>query len=57
MFRIEKKIISIVGIATCYRLDGLGIESLRGARFSVPVQTASRANPASYTMTAGNSRR
>jgi len=30
MFRIEKKIINIVGMATYYVLDGLGIESLWG---------------------------
>jgi hypothetical protein len=30
---------SSVGIATCYGLDGLGIESRRGARRSTPVQT------------------
>ena len=28
MFRIEKNIINIVGMATRYGLDGLGIESL-----------------------------
>jgi len=29
---------SLADIATCYRLDGLGIESSWGARFSIPVQ-------------------
>jgi hypothetical protein len=29
---------SLADIATCYRLDGLGIESSWGARYSVPVQ-------------------
>jgi len=53
MFRIEKKIINIVGMATYYVLDGLGIESLWGwgrARFSAPDQTAPEANFASCTM-------
>ena len=30
---------SVVGIATGYRLDGPGIETRWGARFSAPVQT------------------
>jgi hypothetical protein len=30
---------SVVGIATAYGLDGPGIESRWGARFSAPVQT------------------
>jgi hypothetical protein len=38
------------GIATRYRLDGPGIESQWGARFSAPVQTGPVAHPASYTM-------
>jgi hypothetical protein len=41
---------SSVGIATDYELDGLGIESRRGARFSAPVQTCSGAHPASCTI-------
>ena len=41
---------SSVGIATCYGLDGPGIESRWGAGFSAPVQTAPGAYPASYTM-------
>jgi len=41
---------SIVGIATGYGLDGPGIESRWGARFSSPVQTGPRAHPASCTM-------
>jgi len=44
---------STVGIATRYGLDGLGIESRWGTRFSVPVQTGPRAHPASYTMGIG----
>jgi hypothetical protein len=43
-----------VGIATSYGLDGSGIESLLGARFSAPVQTSSGAHPASYTMGTGS---
>ena len=43
---------SIVGIVTCYRLNGPGIKSLWGARFFAPVQTglALGAQPASCTM-------
>jgi len=39
-----------VGIATGYGLDGPGIESRCGARFSAPVQTGPGAPPASCTM-------
>ena len=45
---------SSVGTATRYGLDGLGIESWWGARFSAPVQTAPGAHPASYTMGTGS---
>ena len=41
---------SSVGIATRYGLDGPGIESRWGARFSAPVQTGPGVHPASYTM-------
>ena len=41
---------SVVGIATGYGLDGPGIESRWGARFSAPVQTGPVAHPASCTM-------
>jgi len=41
---------SAVGIATSYGLDGPGIESRWGARFSAPVQTSPGAHPASCTM-------
>ena len=44
---------SSVGIATRYGLDGPGIESRWGARFSVPVQTGRRAHPASCTVGTG----
>ena len=40
-------------IATRYALDGPGIESRWGARFSAPVQPDSGAHPASYTMGTG----
>jgi hypothetical protein len=45
---------SSVGIATRYRLDGPGIESLWGAIFSAPVQTGPGVHPASYTMGTGS---
>jgi len=41
---------STVSIVTHYELDGSGIESRWGARFSAPVQTRPGAHPASYTM-------
>jgi hypothetical protein len=44
---------SSVGITTCYRLDGPGIESQWGARFFVAIQTGPGAHPASYTMGTG----
>ena len=43
---------STVGIATCYGLDGLGIE-YRGGGFSAPVQNGPWAHLASYTMGTG----
>ena len=45
---------SSVGIATGYGLDGLGIESQWGTRFSAPVQTVPGAHPASCTMGTGS---
>jgi len=45
---------SVVRIATGYGLDGPGIESRWGARFSAPVQTGSVAHPASCTMGIGS---
>ena len=44
---------SIVGIATGYGLDGPGIESRWGSRFSTPVQTGPGAYPAPCTMGTG----
>jgi hypothetical protein len=45
---------SSVGIATRYGLDGPGVESRLGARFSAPVQTGPGAHPAAYTMGTGS---
>ena len=42
--------VNSVGITTGYGLDGPGIESRFGARFSAPVQTGPVSHPASYTM-------
>ena len=41
---------SVVGIATVYGLDGPGIESRLGARFSTTDQTGPEAHPASCKM-------
>ena len=43
-----------VGIATRYGLDGPGIESRWGAKFSAPVQTGLGAQPASYRIGTGS---
>jgi len=43
-----------VGIATRYGLDGPGIESWWGERFSAPVHTDPGAHSASYTMGTGS---
>ena len=45
---------SSVGIANDYGLDGQGIESRWGGRFSAPVQTGPAAHPASCTMGTGS---
>ena len=45
---------SVVGITTAYGLDGPGIESRWGVRFSAPVQTGHKAHPASCTMGTGS---
>jgi hypothetical protein len=45
---------SSVGTVTAYGLDGPGIESRWGARFSAPVQTGPEAHPASCTMGTGS---
>jgi hypothetical protein len=45
---------SSVGIATRYGMEGPGIESRCGARFSSLVQTVPGAHPASYTMGTGS---
>ena len=45
---------SSVGIAIGYGLDGPGIKSRWGARFSAPVQTGPGAHPAPCTMGTGS---
>jgi hypothetical protein len=45
---------SSVGIATCYGLDGPGIEFRCGTRLSAPVQTGPGAHPFAYTMGTGS---
>ena len=45
---------SSVGIATSHGLDGPGIESRLGARFSAPFQTGPGAHSASYAMVTGS---
>jgi len=45
---------SSVGVTTRYGLDGPGIESPYGARYSTPVQTGPGAHQASYAMGAGS---
>ena len=45
---------SSVGIATGHGLDGPGIESRWGARFSSPVQTGPGAHPTSCRMGTGS---
>jgi hypothetical protein len=45
---------SVVGIATRYGLDGPGIESRWGVRFSATVQTGPGAHPVSYKMGIGS---
>jgi hypothetical protein len=49
-------IMSTVGrdSATRYGMDGSGIESRWGARFSAPVQTGTGAHPSSYTKGTGS---
>ena len=46
--------VSSVGIATRNGMDGPGIESRWGARFSAPVQTGPAAYPASCAMGTGS---
>ena len=41
---------SVVGIATCYRLDSLGDQIPVGVKFSTRVQTDIGAHPVSYAM-------
>ena len=46
--------VGVVGIATRYGLDGPGIESRWGERFSAPFHTGPGAHPASYKMGTGS---
>jgi len=46
---------SVVGIVTSYGLDGPGLDSQWGARFSAPVQTGPGDHPASCAMGTGSS--
>jgi hypothetical protein len=52
LFYLSRQLIACpsAGIATCYGLDGPGVESQYGARFFTPVQTGFEAHPASYAM-------
>ena len=45
---------SVVGVASRYGLDSLGIESWWGSRFSTPIQTSPGTHPASCTMGTGS---
>ena len=45
---------SVVGIATGYELNGLGIESRWGTKISAPVQTGPGAHPAFCTTGTGS---
>jgi hypothetical protein len=45
---------STVGLATCYWLDGPGIESRWEVRFSLPIQPGPGAHPASNTVGTGS---
>ena len=45
---------SVVSIETDYGLDGRGIETRWGGRFSAPVQTCPGAHPASCIMGTGS---
>ena len=45
---------SSVGIAIRYGLDGPGIESRWGAKFSAPIEIGSEAHPASYRVGTGS---
>jgi hypothetical protein len=45
---------SAVGLATRFGLDGQGIESRWGARFSAPVLSGPATHPTSYTLGTGS---
>ena len=50
----NKLILRMSLVCTGYELDGPGIESRWGARFSAPMQTGPGAHPASCTMGTGS---
>jgi len=61
IFRINRIIVlnfisvgrdNLLGIATRYGLDGSGVDSRWGARFSAPFRTGPGAHPAFYTASA-----
>jgi len=54
VYMLQRSRDSSVGIATLYGLEGPGIESRWGARFSAPVQTGPGAYPAFYIMGTGS---
>ena len=54
LFNSQRGRDSSASIATRYGLDGPGIETHWGARFSTPVQTDPGAHPDSYTMGTGS---
>jgi hypothetical protein len=54
LYNAERGRDSSVDIAARCGLDGPGIESRWGARFSAPVQTGTGAHPTSYTMGTGS---
>ena len=54
LYTSDGGLVSSVSIATGYGLDGPGIESRWGARFSAPVQPGPGALPASCTMGTGS---
>jgi hypothetical protein len=54
VFHVPVGRVGVVGIATGYGLEGPGIESRWGARFSAPVQTGPGAHPASCTTGTGS---
>ena len=54
LIHVHRHCDSAVGIATRYGLDGPGIKSWWGVRFSAPIHTGHGAHPVSYTMGTGS---